>query len=164
MVARLIGLGLSALLMAGAATTHAQAKDADTTYESPIIGSTPGATVGGVNSAGAPWKVRKGHATLEATGRLRVEVEGLLLLNNTTGRVVEVVASLVCGGSGGSVSPMATGTPVGLSAAGNAEMRDDLTLNGSCQAPVVLVRIFTPGTPPTPGTAGAFIALSGVSG
>ena len=82
----------------------------------------------GVNSAGAPWKVRKGHATLEATGRLRVEVEGLLLLNNTTGRVVEVVASLVCGGSGGSVSPMATGTPVGLSAAGNAEMRDDLTL------------------------------------
>ena len=153
MIAKLAGIGLSAVLMVGALATPTQARDDDTTFVSPLIGSNP------VTSGGAAWKVRKGQATLEDNGRLEVEVLGLLLVaTNTTGPVVDVAASLVCGGSGGSVA--ATSTAAGLSAAGNAEIRDDLTLPATCPAPVVLIRIFNP----TTLQPGAFIALSGISG
>ena len=159
MVAKLAGIGLSAVLMVGVLATPTQARDDDTTFVSPLIGSSPGMMVGGINSGGALWKVRKGRATLEDNGRLEVEVFGLLLVaTNTTGPVVEVAASLVCGGSGGSVQ--ATSTAVGLSAAGNAEIRDDLALPATCPAPVVLIRNFNP----TTMQPGNFIALSGISG
>ena len=106
MVAKLAGIGLSAVLTVGALATPTQARDDDTTFVSPLIGSNPNMTIGGVTSGGAAWKVRKGQATLEDNGRLEVEVLlGLLLVaTNTTGPVVEVAASLVCGGSGGSVA------------------------------------------------------------
>ena len=159
MIAKLAGIGLSAVLMVGALATPTQARDDDTTFVSPLIGSNPNMTIGGVTSGGAAWKVRKGQATLEDNGRLEVEVLGLLLVaTNTTGPVVDVAASLVCGGSGGSVA--ATSTAAGLSAAGNAEIRDDLTLPATCPAPVVLIRIFNR----TTLQPGAFIALSGISG
>jgi hypothetical protein len=158
-VAKLAGIGLSAVLMVGVLAMPTQARDDDTTFVSPLIGSNPNMTIGGVTSGGAAWKVRKGQATLEDNGRLEVEVLGLLLVaTNTTGPVVDVAASLVCGGSGGSVA--ATSTAAGLSAAGNAEIRDDLTLPATCPAPVVLIRIFNP----TTLQPGAFIALSGISG
>ena len=159
MIAKLAGIGLSAVLMVGALATPTQARDDDTTFVSPLIGSNPNMTIGGVTSGGAARKDRNGQATLEDHRRLEVEVLGLLLVaTNTTGPVVDVAASLVCGGSGGSVA--ATSTAAGLSAAGNAEIRDDLTLPATCPAPVVLIRIFNP----TTLQPGAFIALSGISG
>jgi hypothetical protein len=159
----MIGTLLATALIAGIATTPTRARDDDTTFEAPIIGSVPGAFVGGVPSGGAPWKVAKGEVKLENSGRLTVQVRGLLLVtNNTTGPVAEVVASLVCFGSGGTVTPPfgATGTPVGLSAAGNADIQDVLTLPATCPAPVVLIRIFSTSTQ----APGAFIALSGIMG
>jgi hypothetical protein len=108
MIAKLAGIGLSAVLMVGALATPTQARDDDTTFVSPLIGSNPNMTIGGVTSGGAAWKVRKGQATLEDNGRLEVEVLGLLLVaTNTTGPVVDVATSLVCGGSGGSVARQA---------------------------------------------------------
>jgi hypothetical protein len=154
------GLGLIAALTVAAVAMSAQAKDDDATYQSGIIGSARAMTIGGVNSANEAWKVAKGKVTLESNGRLKIEIFGLVLIaNDTTGGIPEVVASLVCGGSGGSI--VATSVQAGLSVAGNAEIRDDLTLPATCPAPVVLVQIFRPASTPQ---LGPFIALSGISG
>jgi hypothetical protein len=92
-----------------------------------------------------------------------VEVKGLLIiapapanLVGTTGPVKNVAASVVCGGSGGTVVASTGGVP--LNAAGDFEIEQKVTLPDSCIAPVILVRIFNAAaTPPL----GAFIAASG---
>ena len=135
-------------------------------FQSSIIGSATGLTIGGVNSAGAPW-VSEGKASISGNGRIHVEVQGLLLgpgappnLVGTTGSVTMVGATLVCGGSGGAAVPEAVAvTPSALSLAGNAEIEQDVTLPAACFGPVVLVRIFSTGT----GTLGSFIASSGLT-
>jgi hypothetical protein len=140
----------------------AVAKD-DGNFESGIIGSTPGQTIAGVSSGGAPWTVRDGEASVGPSGRIEVEVKGLLLttgappaLVGTTGPVANVAASLVCGGSGGTVVASTGGVP--LSAAGNAEIEQAIPVPASCIAPVILIRIFN-ATAASP--LGAFIAASG---
>ena len=138
----------------------------NTAFTSGIVGSVPGATVAGVNSGGVPWTVTEGSATVSAAGRLKIEVQGLLIiaapgvpanLVGTTGPVQMVAATLVCGGSGGTVA--ATTDPVPLSGAGNAEIEASVTLPASCMAPVVLVRFVNAQT----SQAGPFIALTGIN-
>lgn len=136
-------------------------------FESGVVGSTPGTTVGGVASGGAPWVVATGEASAAGNGQLHVKVSGLLIddgagvpatLVGTVGPVTMVAASLVCGGSGGAVVASSDGVP--LSAAGNAEINATVALPATCSAPVVLVRIFTPSAP-VGSQLGKFIALSG---
>lgn len=131
-------------------------------FHSSIIGSSPNTSIGGVVSGGAPWVVHEGSASVEG-GRLEVEVSGLLLapgapgnLVGTVGPVQMVAASIVCGGSGGTVA--ATTDAVSLSSLGDAHLESGVTLPSSCLAPVVLIRIANPGTQP-----GAFIAATGLS-
>jgi hypothetical protein len=73
------------------------------------------------------------------TGHLRVEMRYLILpqLGNP-GPVTSVSASLVCGGSGGTV--VATTDPVPLSGDGNAEIEEGIKFPGTCFGPIVLVR------------------------
>jgi len=136
-------------------------------FESSLVGSAPNTTVGGVASGGAPWVVATSEASVSTGGRLKVEVTGLLIgsgtgvpanLVGTVGSVTMVGASLVCGGSGGSVAGSSDGTP--LSAAGNAEIEATITLPSTCVAPAVLVRIFNPSAP-AGSQLGRFIALTG---
>jgi hypothetical protein len=134
-------------------------------FTSSMVGSMPGATAGGVPSAGAPWTVRQGTASISANGNVSVEISGLLLatgapanLVGTTGPVIMVAASVVCGGSGGAVGTTSTSGPAPLSGAGNASI-ENLTMPASCMAPVVLVRIVNPAT----GVAGSFIAVDGIA-
>ena len=70
-----------------------------------------------------------------------------------------VAASLVCGGSGGSVAANTTG--FALSNIGNADFETTLTLPARCAAPVVLVRVFT-ATNPAATQLGSYIAISGI--
>lgn len=138
----------------------------NSSFESSVIGSATGLTIGGVNSAGAPWVVSEGQASVSGNGSIHVEVRGLLLatgapanLVGTTGPVAMVGATLVCGGSGGAVVPEAVAvTPSPLSLAGNAEIDQAVTLPAACFGPVVLVRIFSA----TSGQLGPFIAASGL--
>jgi hypothetical protein len=138
----------------------------NSSFRSSVIGSATGLTIGGVNSAGAPWVVSEGQASVSGSGRIRVEVQGLLLgagapadLVGTTGPVTMVGATLVCGGSGGAVVPEAVAvTPSPLSPAGNAEIEQDVTLPAACFGPVVVVRIFSTATT----QLGPFIAASGL--
>lgn len=136
-------------------------------FRSALIGSTPGTTVGGVNSAGAPW-VASGHTSVSASGRLHLKVTGLLIaagpgippsVVGTVGSVTMVAASLVCGGSGGSVAASSDGAP--LSSAGDAEIDTTVTLPTTCMAPAVLIRIFR-STQPAGSQLGPFIGLSGL--
>ena len=80
----------------------------NSTFEASVIGSNPGLGVGGINSGGAPWVVREGHASISPDGRIQVEVQGLLLASSgTTGPVTMVGATLVCGGTGGTPAAVA---------------------------------------------------------
>lgn len=135
---------------------------------SSLVGSQPSTTVGGVASGGAPW-VTRGEALVTDGGELHVEVSGLLIaagpnvpsnLVGTVGSVKMVGASVVCGGSGGSVAASSDGTP--LSSSGDAQIETTVTLPGSCMAPVVLVRIFNASNP-IGSQLGPFIALTGLA-
>jgi len=135
-------------------------------FSSSIIGSTPGTMVGGVPSGGAPWVVSQGSAQISPNGQLQVEVTGLLLgvgappnLVGTVGPVQMVAASLVCGGSGGTVVG-STGA-VFLNASGRANIEDVVAVPASCLAPSLLIRIFNAAAP-AGSQLGAFIASTGI--
>jgi len=139
--------------------------------ESSVIGSTPGLTVGGVTSGGAPWAITQGEASISSNGMLQVEVKGLLIgaggpanLVGTTGPVSMVGATLVCGGTGGSPVAVADAavTPSPLTSQGNAEISQAVTLPAACIGPVVLVRIFN-ASAPLGSQLGAFIAVTGLT-
>jgi hypothetical protein len=145
--------------------------DNNSSLQSSVIGSVPGLTIGGILSGGAPWVVREGEASVSSSGRINVEVQGLLIgaggpvnLVGTTGPVTMVGATLVCGGSGGSPVPVpgASVTPSPLSSTGNAEIQQVVTLPPACQGPVVLVRIFN-ASAPLGSQLGAFIAVTGLT-
>jgi hypothetical protein len=156
MTAKLMGIGLSAALLAWttAMPMPAKADDGDR-FNAPIVGSSPNMPIAGVPSGGAPWVVRRGSARLESDGALKIEVTGLLLgAGGTTAGIPEVAASLVCG-----AVVQATTDPVPFAATGDFEIRAMVMLpQPACQGAVVLIRIVRPAnTPP-----GAYIAVTGV--
>jgi hypothetical protein len=162
MIAKFAGKGLSAALLACVIAMPMQAKADDNKFESPIVGSSPNSPIAGVKSGGAPWVVSRGQASLDSDGRLKIEVRGLLLgpavatVGGTTGGIPAVAASLVCG-----ATVQDTTDAVPFPATGSFEIRAMVTLpQPACQGAVVLIRIVNPATAP----AGAYIAVSGVTG
>jgi len=149
-----------AVLVAGFLTAGAAMADDEGGVLSTLIGSSPGQSIGGVPSGGLPWAVSKAHVTLNGGGHLNLAVHGLILPSTgNPGPVSQVSASLVCGGSGGTV--VATTGAVALSPSGGAHIHEKITLPASCVAPVILVRAAV-----VNGTALAqppFIAVSGFS-
>jgi hypothetical protein len=131
----------------------------ETLFRSTIVGSNPNEIIAGVLSGGLPWQVTKASTSLSDEGRLAVKLTGLILTGvGNPGPVTQVSASLVCGGSGGAVA--ATTNTVALSAEGDADFHQKLTLPSRCLSPVVIVRVAgVKGTLlPLPGP---FIAASG---
>jgi hypothetical protein len=103
---------LPAVLVAGFLIAGAMADDGGGVV-STLIGSSPGQLVGGVPSGGAPWAVSKAHVTLNGAGHLNLTVHGLILPSTgNAGPVSEVSASLVCGGSGGTVVATTAAAPL----------------------------------------------------
>jgi hypothetical protein len=136
----------------------------NSSFQSSVVGSTPTQMIGGINSGGVAWVVKEGSASVSSSGRIQVEVKGLLLAATGTTPVTMVGASLVCGGSGGTVTfgTTDTVTPATLSSTGNAEIDQVVTLATACLAPAVLVRVFTP-TAPLGSQLGVFIAATGLT-
>jgi hypothetical protein len=168
-VKTLMTIGAMAVFSFSALADDGNDNNNNSSLGSSVIGSATGLTIGGITSAGAPWVVSRGQASVSGNGRIRVEVRGLLLgadpslppgVAGTTGPVTMVGATLVCGGAGGAVVPEAVAvTPSPLSLAGNARIDQDVTLPAACFGPVVLVRIFN-----TTSTAlGSFIAATGLT-
>ena len=90
--------------------------------------------VRGVPGAKFRWVVSEGEVELDANGQLEVEVEGLLFAagpkNGTIGDVTHVSASLTCEGDGLAEADSRTTGRVPLSAAGDAEIEEELGSKG----------------------------------
>jgi hypothetical protein len=116
--------------------------------------------IGGVLNCGKVWKIKEGSVSLSASGDLRVNVNGLVLDDTSTGAsngtpdgVTGVVAALVCGPNGGSVVAQTAGVPINIR--GEARVRVHITMPAQCVAPIVLVReIFG-------GEVGGWLAATG---
>ena len=126
---------------------------------STLAGNNPKIVIGGVESAGSPWTVKNGLASLDATGKLHVRVRDLILPSTgDAGPVTAVSASLVCGGSGGTVQSETA--PVPLSTKGNANLHGHIAVPAVCFGPVVLVHIAAANGNPIP-QPGPWIAATG---
>jgi hypothetical protein len=157
---KLVGIVVCVLAVAFVLTGTALGEGRSGEFRSTIVGSNPGVVVAGVTSGGLPWTVAEGQARLSVDGSVRVEVEGLLLINTgpagldgTTGPVRFVFASLVC------MNTVVASTPtVPLDARGNAEIRARVSVPQPCFAPAVLVRVAATNT----ATQGPWIAATGL--
>jgi len=166
----LVRVILACVLLVGVAFADKHGKHSghsgQSSFRSGLIGSAPGLTIGGIASGSADWVVKSGKATVTPHGELQIEVEGLLLTSTgTTGPVTQIAASLVCGGSGGTV--VATTSAVNLSAEGDAELEAKITPPATCFGTVILVRVAgVNGTPlPMPlAQTVPFIAVTGFNG
>lgn len=94
----------------------------------------------GMPPGGAPWSLDQGSVRLRGSGKLRLEVEGLVLTSlGTAGPITGIAASVFCGADS-VTTPVAT-TPVApLSSSGDGEIDARVSVPGTCLAPLVLVR------------------------
>ncbi len=158
---------LSAFLLVGVSAGSASAD----TFESGIAGKQVAfQEIAGISpDLAQPWKVAEGTVEIGEDGELDMDVKGLLLLDDTVGPVVSVLASLVCQKTVAGVPTnevVASTADVPLSAAGDAEIKETITLPAVCVAPIVLIRVKLVdlgGGPFDLGAAGftAWIAASG---
>ncbi len=102
----------------------------------------------GVDPGAAPWEIGPSTVRVRKSGRLDLRVRGLLIPGVGVGMVKTVSASLACNGM---IADTSKSVP--LSMAGNARIRDHLSVPNRCLAPVVMVH-------PNNATA-FFIAVSG---
>ena len=103
-----------------------------------------GTTFGEVGSCGKVWKLGSGEAKLDADGKIKVEVKGLVLNDTSTGEfngtpdgVTDVVATLICGGN--QVAAMADRVPLS-NPKGEAKIEAKFKMPASCDKPVILLR------------------------
>ena len=102
-----------------------------------------GTTFGEIGSCGKVWKLGSGEAKLEADGKLKVEVKGLVLNDESTGNsngtpdgVTDVVATVICGGK---IAGAAERVPLS-NPKGEAKIEAKLAIPANCEKPVVLLR------------------------
>jgi hypothetical protein len=101
-----------------------------------------GTSMGGVNSCGKIWKLKAGKAKLGADGTLDVQVSGLVLNDESTGKyngtpdgVDAVAAAVICDGS---VAGQTEAMP--LSKGGDAKIKAKLQVPAGCANPMVVLR------------------------
>jgi len=136
-----------------------QGDDAAKIFSAALVGSQlADPPIHGVTRGGAPWVIDRGRVQLAADGRITVQLRGLVIPiahgtfpANTARPVTTVSASLFCAPD--SAGPSATTDSVPISADGDAQIRDTLTLPSTCLAPTVLIH--------PNGGLGAYIALPG---
>ncbi len=92
-------------------------------------------TLFGVQAGGLPWRIRAGSASISASGRLQVQVEGLVLATGPhagTNPIPEGQAILTCAGT-----PVAMSSVVPFSSAGDAQLDQPIAMPSTCLAPAV---------------------------
>jgi hypothetical protein len=123
----------------------------------PLTGNPAGFALFGVNPGGAPWVIGNGEAKVKRDGRVKVEVEGLVIPTppqNGTNPLSNIAASVFCNGK-----LVGTTAAVPFSTDGNAEIDATLTtpIPSPCLVPAVLLN-------PAPGgvvNAATYIAATG---
>jgi hypothetical protein len=117
----------------------------------PVTGPYVGASnpIRGINGGGLPWQIRSAHGELTSSGRLEVEVRGLVLFDgppvpadrqgiNPIASFRAIVSCLSISNGQPTTVNVAT-DPVPATSTGNAEIESRVTLPSPCFAPIVFV-------------------------
>ena len=102
-----------------------------------------------LSGGGLPWEIAQGKGTLRSDGRLKVEVEGLVLARrapvppalqgtNPIAMFKAIVSCLTVSGGAASTANVETGL-VPATTTGNAEIETTVNLPSPCFAPIVFV-------------------------
>ena len=125
----------------------------------PFTGSAANA-IRGVTGAGAPWVIDRADIKLRASGRLEVEVRGLVIAPNGpaavagTNPVPLMKVTVSCLSDAGANAPMNVSTaPFAVDPAGNGETETMVSLPSPCIAPIIFVA--------NSNAAGAWFAVTG---
>jgi hypothetical protein len=161
-----VALVLGSLVAGTAGVAIAKSHDdgnvlrADTLFpvNAPFTGSAANA-IRGVTGAGAPWVIGESEVRLRADGRLKVEVEGLVIAPNGPAAVagtnpvpvMKITVSCV-GGDGTTMNVSTEGFLV--DADGDGEINTMVSLPSPCVAPIIFVA--------NNNAAGAWFAVTGV--
>lgn len=138
-------LAVSALLVAPTGSAMAQ-----TLFESGVEGIQVGGQMIAGIAGGAPWDVAAGEVGVEEDGRLRAEVQGLVLTTPIVAAdpvfpVLGVCGSLVCqkteAGDPTNEQVATTGSFPLSPVTGSAEIEATIPLPAVCVAPIVLLRV-----------------------
>lgn len=131
----------------------------DTMIGVPPTFTNPQNPIRGINGGGLPWTIGSAHGELKASGKLEIDVQGLVFAagpNTGKNTIANFKAIVSCLKSDGTPENVATGlfpATQGLATqgGGNARIEANLTLPNPCIAPIVFV------TSPT----GAWFATTG---
>jgi hypothetical protein len=117
----------------------------------PVTGPFVGAAnpIRGVNGGGFPWQIAEASGRLSASGRLEVEVEGLVLLNGApvppalrgTNPISSFQAIVSCQTivNGSPATTNVATAPFPASTAGDSQIEATVTLPSPCIAPIIFV-------------------------
>jgi hypothetical protein len=111
----------------------------------------------GVAPGGAPWRLTHGQALLGSSGRIMVDVQGLVLTTTGANPLPDLAASVYCGGT-----LAATTAPAPFSTTGNAKIRTTVSLPAFCAAPAILLNPAT-GSSPSQVKTGTYIGFDGTT-
>lgn len=149
----LVTIVLSALLFAGSAPA-ASARDLRILQFSTMVGvpqsltgAQNAAVVRGVSGGGLPWTVGSAMGYLTASGRLKVEVQGLVLAagaNAGSNPITSFKALVSCVNSDATISNIPTDafpatTGPASSGGGDADIETTVSLPQPCIAPIIFV-------------------------
>lgn len=106
----------------------------------PLTAPHPTPVIGGVNPAGRGWILDdSSRVRVREDGRITVRIRGLIFDNGDPNVVPAVVASLVCGGTAGTVVDTTEAFDLSIPA-GHARTRQHIDVPADCDDPIVLVR------------------------
>ena len=148
----LLALGAVAVQSTAARDEGSPGKDVlEFDVMTPVVAPFTGTThpLRGVNGGGVPWQIERGRGHLSSDGRLKIRVEGLVLVSSGQNPVPMfrgVVNCLTTESPDLGVN-LAT-APVPASSDGDATIKATVELPDPCVAPIVFV---TAGTGPPPG-------------
>lgn len=114
---------------------------------STLTGTQASAAFRGVNAGGLPWTLTSAHGELKASGKLEVEVVGLVFAagpNTGANTVASFRATVSCIRSDGTVQniqtdPFPATTGAATAGGGNARIETTVALPQPCFAPIVFV-------------------------
>ena len=98
----------------------------------------------GINGGGAPWTLTSAHGELKASGKLEIEVQGLVLATTLSNPAAVFRALVSCVKSDGTFQNILTEAfpaTTGLASAGggNAQIETTVALPQPCIAPIIFV-------------------------
>ena len=156
---------LACFLLVAAASAKKGADDALNLFEfnrlTAVVPPFTGAAnpIRGIGGAGAPWKIAAGNAEMKTTGKIEVNVSGLVLVSNGTNPIANFAIILSCQSKDAAGAPTVVNLVAGTTPAtttGDAVFEGTVTPPSPCIAPIVFVAI-----PATATAPARWLAISG---